>query len=112
MWPEMQRGSSTHTHLTKAGKALPNGFGLSFVPCREQTQGHVPARKLVLTPPLVEVQSWSQHLLFITHKWEGGFACGCIDTDWLFLKGPPELSSLTVFHLKTEKGVVCNGMHF
>jgi hypothetical protein len=47
----MRRGTDIRVRSTKAAEALPNGFEPSFVPWREETQGHIPVRRRVPTPP-------------------------------------------------------------
>jgi hypothetical protein len=47
----MRRGTGTHANSTKAGEALSNGLGPSFVPWREETKCHDSAKRRVPTPP-------------------------------------------------------------
>jgi hypothetical protein len=42
--PKFRRSSGTCAHSIEAGEALSNGFGPSFMPWREKTQGHIPTK--------------------------------------------------------------------
>ena len=62
----MQRGNGTRAPLTKAAEALPKDFFPSFVPWREETEGHVQAKRRVPTfPPKAVTEPNSE---FIDHN--------------------------------------------
>ena len=62
----MQRGTGTRASLTKAAEALSNGYCPSFVPWREETEGHIQAKRRVATsPPNVITEPNSE---FIDHN--------------------------------------------